>query len=63
MKTFAGIPIEDFAKENKVSRKKWCDLEHDDPQEYQRRVNEMSSTIDRYNSEIGIDDDSVDDDE
>lgn len=44
-------------------RKEWRDLERNDPEEYRRRVAAMQPTIDRYNSEIGIGDDEVDEEE
>jgi hypothetical protein len=45
------------------ARKEWSDLERNDPEEYRRRVVAMQPTIDRYNSEFGIGDDEVDDDD
>jgi hypothetical protein len=43
---------------NKLTRprQEWRDLEHDNPEEYRRRVAAIQSTIDRYNSEFGISD-------
>jgi hypothetical protein len=64
MKTFAGMPINDFKKGLDEECQKWRDLEANDPEEYRRRVAAMQPTIDRYNSEYGIgDDDTTDDDE
>ena len=63
MKTFAGMPIKEFEKLANESEKEWRDLERNDPEEYRRRVAAMQPTIDRYNSEFGIGDDEVEDEE
>ena len=44
------------------ARHEWRNLEHNDPEEYRRRVSAMQPIIDRYNSEMGIGDDDVSDD-
>lgn len=61
MKTFRGMPIEEFLEKKNVSEKEWRDLEKNDPEEYKRRVEAMQPIIDRYNSEMGIFDDESDD--
>ena len=48
-------------KQMDKARQEWCDLERNDPEEYRRRVAAMQPTIDRYNSEFGIDDDETED--
>jgi len=63
MKTFAGMPINEFQERANAIEKKWRDLERNDPEEYRRCVAAMQPTIDRYNSELGIGDDEVGDDD
>jgi len=63
MKTFAGMPVKEFEKRANAIEKEWRDLEQNDPEEYRRRVAAMQPTIDRYNSEFGIGDDEVEDED
>jgi hypothetical protein len=53
---------EAFALMDKAE-KEWRDLERNNPEEYRRRVAAMQPTIDRYNSEFGIGDDEVGEDD